>query len=70
MLAFPKDIKSLHAAAKQSFSQTYTPHHLLQIVGGPIPDSEHTENQSQQAILWTRLVAKEKRDLPLFVWPA
>lgn len=70
MLAFPKDIKSLRAASKQPLSQAYTPHHLLQIVGGPFPDAECSENQSQQAILWTHLMAEEKRNLPQFVWPA
>lgn len=46
----------------------YTPHYLLQIVGGPFSDSESSE-KSQQAISWISLAAKEKREMAWLVWP-
>lgn len=46
----------------------YTPHYLLQIVGGPFSDSESSE-KSQQVISWISLAAKEKREMAWLVWP-
>lgn len=68
-VGFSQEHKELTHSYKTVLSRPYIRHYLLQIVGGPLPDSKRSENQSQRVVLWMCLVAKEGRDLPLFVWP-